>query len=79
MLGGGIGGARIFGHIQARNANLAGHAGDFHQRVQHRRRRLFLRAVVPVATRFKAHAVNGAIDFWLAQNGGNLLAQRGVQ
>ncbi len=78
-LGCGVHGARIFGDVQTGNTDLAGDANHTHQRVEHSGRSLVLGAFMAMATRFEAYAVNRAVDFRLAQQGGDLLVQRSIQ
>jgi hypothetical protein len=66
--------AWIVGHIQARNADRAGCPGDFHQAVQHDRRRFDGIAVSFLRLCFEADTVDRTIDFWNAQDVGDELA-----
>ena len=75
----GVHGARVFGDVQTGDADLAGDAGDLHQRVEYGGRGLVLGAFVTMTTGLEAHAVDGAVDFRLAQQRGDLLVQRRVQ
>jgi len=70
--------ARVFGDVEAGDADLASHANHAHQRVEHGGRGFVLDAVVAVAAGFEAYRINGAVDFRLAQQSGDLFVQRRV-
>src|SRR3984957_16788384 len=75
VLGGLLLRTRIVRHIETRNADRTGRAGDFHQAVQHDRRRFDDLAVGALRLRFEAHAVDRTVDFRNAKDVGDELAQ----
>ncbi len=76
--GGGVNGSRVFGDVQAGDADLAGDAHYAHQRVEHGGGCFGLSASMAVTACFEAYGVDGAIHFRFAEQGSDLLVQGGV-
>lgn len=75
-LGSFVVGAGVLGHIEARNADGAGGAGDGHERIENCCGRF--RCVVSMRLCLEADRVDCSVDLGLADNLGNLIFKRDV-